>query len=82
MSAQDLRPSAPGLSVDIGVAVLYVDVQISPEILPHVPLQTEATGAAGACVANTPNDALSPFGVTIPEFQLKPRIVLTALGRI
>ncbi len=54
MSAQDLRPSAPGLSVDIGVAVLYVDVQISPEILPHVPLQTEATGAAGACVCQYP----------------------------
>ena len=39
------------------------------------------TAGAGAAVANAVNDALSPFGVTINEIPLTPRVVLSALGR-
>jgi carbon-monoxide dehydrogenase large subunit len=39
------------------------------------------TAGAGAAVANAVNDALSPFGVTITEIPLTPRVILSALGR-
>ncbi len=40
------------------------------------------TAGAAACVANAVNDALAPFGVTITEIPLTPRLVLSALGKI
>ncbi|MCA6106213.1 xanthine dehydrogenase family protein molybdopterin-binding subunit [Bradyrhizobium cenepequi] len=39
------------------------------------------TAGAAAAVANAVNDALSPFGVTIAEIPLTPRVILSALGR-
>jgi carbon-monoxide dehydrogenase large subunit len=40
------------------------------------------TAGAAAAVTNAVNDALAPFGVTITEIPLTPRLVLSALGRI
>jgi len=40
------------------------------------------TAGAAAAVANAVNDALAPFGVTITEIPLTPKLVLSALGRI
>jgi carbon-monoxide dehydrogenase large subunit len=40
------------------------------------------TAGAAAAVANAVNDALAPFGVTITEIPLTPRLVLSALGKI
>jgi carbon-monoxide dehydrogenase large subunit len=40
------------------------------------------TAGAAAVVANAVNDALRPFGVTITEIPLTPRVILTALGRV
>jgi carbon-monoxide dehydrogenase large subunit len=40
------------------------------------------TAGAAAAVANAVNDALAPFGVTITEIPLTPKIILTALGSI
>ncbi|MCA1457671.1 xanthine dehydrogenase family protein [Bradyrhizobium sp. BRP22] len=40
------------------------------------------TAGAAAAVANAVNDALSPFGVSITEIPLTPRVILSALGRI
>jgi CO/xanthine dehydrogenase Mo-binding subunit len=40
------------------------------------------TAGAAAVVANAVNDALRPFGVTIAEIPLTPRVILTALGRV
>ena len=38
------------------------------------------TAGAAAAVANAVNDALAPFGVTIPEIPLTPEVILRAWG--
>ncbi len=65
------------------------DIEVAHVISPTLETELGAKGAgeagtagASACVANAVNDALSPFGVTITEIPLTPRVVLTALGRI
>jgi len=40
------------------------------------------TAGAAAAVTNAVNDALAPFGVTITEIPLTPRLILSALGKI
>jgi CO/xanthine dehydrogenase Mo-binding subunit len=65
------------------------DIEIGHVTSPTLETELGAKGAgeagtagAAAVVANAVNDALSPFGVTITEIPLTPRVVLTALGRI
>ncbi len=54
------------------------------ELDPVTDMRTALDPAAGAAaaVANAVNDALRPFGATITEIPLTPRVILTALGRI
>jgi CO/xanthine dehydrogenase Mo-binding subunit len=65
------------------------DIAIGHVVSPTMETELGAKGAgeagtagAAACVANAVNDALAPFGVTITEIPLTPRLVLTALGTI
>lgn len=65
------------------------DIEVAHVISPTLETELGAKGAgeagtagASACVANAVNDALSPFGVSITEIPLTPRVVLNALGRI
>ncbi|MDB5655428.1 MAG: carbon monoxide dehydrogenase [Tardiphaga sp.] len=63
------------------------DIAIGHVVSPTLETELGAKGAgeagtagAAACVANAVNDALSPFGVSITEIPLTPRLILTALG--
>ena len=63
------------------------DIDIGHVVSPTMETELGAKGAgeagtagAAACVANAVNDALSPFGVTVTEIPLTPRLILTALG--
>jgi carbon-monoxide dehydrogenase large subunit len=63
------------------------DIDIGHVVSPTMETELGAKGAgeagtagAAACVANAVNDALSPFGVSITEIPLTPRLILAALG--
>lgn len=63
------------------------DIDIGHVVSPTMETELGAKGAgeagtagAAACVANAVNDALSPFGVSITEIPLAPRLILAALG--
>jgi len=65
------------------------DIDVGHVVSPTLESELGAKGAgeagtagAAAAVANAVNDALAPFGVTITEIPLTPRLVLSALGRI
>ena len=65
------------------------DIDVGHVVSPTLESELGAKGAgeagtagAAAAVANAVNDALKPFGVTITEIPLTPRVILTALGRI
>jgi carbon-monoxide dehydrogenase large subunit len=65
------------------------DIDVGHVVSPTLESELGAKGAgeagtagAAASVANAVNDALAPFGVTITEIPLTPRLVLSALGRI
>jgi CO/xanthine dehydrogenase Mo-binding subunit len=65
------------------------DIDVGHVVSPTLESELGAKGAgeagtagAAAAVANAVNDALEPFGVTITEIPLTPRLVLSALGRI
>jgi carbon-monoxide dehydrogenase large subunit len=65
------------------------DIDIGHIVSPTLETELGAKGAgeagtagAAAAVANAVNDALAPFGVTITEIPLTPRVILTALGCI
>jgi carbon-monoxide dehydrogenase large subunit len=65
------------------------DISIGHVVSPTMESELGAKGAgeagtagAAACVANAVNDALAPFGATVTEIPLTPRLILTALGTI
>jgi CO/xanthine dehydrogenase Mo-binding subunit len=65
------------------------DIDVGHVVSPTLESELGAKGAgeagtagAAAAVTNAVNDALAPFGVTITEIPLTPRLVLSALGRI
>jgi carbon-monoxide dehydrogenase large subunit len=65
------------------------DIDIGHVMSPTMETELGAKGAgeagtagAAACVANAVNDALAPFGATVTEIPLTPRLVLAALGSI
>ncbi|MDB5634206.1 MAG: carbon monoxide dehydrogenase [Tardiphaga sp.] len=65
------------------------DISIGHVVSPTMETELGAKGAgeagtagAAACVANAVNDALAPFGTTVTEIPLTPRLILTALGTI
>lgn len=73
----------------VPMAAEMPDIEIGHQISPTLESELGAKGAgeagaagAAACVSNAVNDALSPFGVTITEIPLTPKLILTALGRI
>lgn len=64
------------------------DIQLGHVVSPTRDTELGAKGAgeagtagASGAIANAVNDALSPFGVTITEIPLTPRLLLKALGR-
>jgi carbon-monoxide dehydrogenase large subunit len=71
------------------MSVEMPDIEVGHVISPTMESELGAKGAgeagtagAAAAVSNAVNDALSPFGVTITEIPLTPKLILTALGRI
>lgn len=65
------------------------DIEVGHVVSPTMETELGAKGAgeagtagAAAAVSNAVNDALSPFGVTVTEIPLTPRLILSALGRI
>jgi aerobic carbon-monoxide dehydrogenase large subunit len=65
------------------------DIDVGHVVSPTAETELGAKGAgeagtagAAAAVANAVNDALQPFGATITEIPLTPRLILSALGRI
>jgi carbon-monoxide dehydrogenase large subunit len=65
------------------------DIDVGHVVSPTLESELGAKGAgeagtagAAAAVANAVNDALRPFGATITEIPLTPRLILSALGRI
>jgi carbon-monoxide dehydrogenase large subunit len=65
------------------------DIDVGHVVSPTAETELGAKGAgeagtagAAAAVANAVNDALQPFGVSITEIPLTPRLILSALGRI
>jgi carbon-monoxide dehydrogenase large subunit len=65
------------------------DIDVGHVVSPTLESELGAKGAgeagtagATAAVANAVNDALRPFGATITEIPLTPRVILSALGRI
>ena len=64
---------------------IYVGHVVSPTLESELGAKgagEAGTAGAAASVANAVNDALSPFGATVTEIPLTPRLILTALGRI
>jgi carbon-monoxide dehydrogenase large subunit len=73
----------------VPMAAEMPDIAVGHVVSPTLESELGAKGAgeagtagAAAAVANAANDALAPFGVTITEIPLTPRLVLSALGRI
>lgn len=65
------------------------DIQIGHVVSPTMETELGAKGAgeagtagAAAAVSNAVNDALAPFGATVTEIPLTPRVILKALGSI
>ena len=63
------------------------DIQVAHVVSPTLETELGAKGAgeagtagASAAVANAVNDALTPFGVTVTEIPLTPKLLLKALG--
>ncbi len=73
----------------VPMAAEMPDIEIGHVVSPTLESELGAKGAgeagtagAAAAVSNAVNDALSPFGVTITEIPLTPKLILSALGRI
>jgi carbon-monoxide dehydrogenase large subunit len=73
----------------VPMAAEMPDIEVGHQVSPTLESELGAKGAgeagaagAAACVSNAVNDALSPFGVTITEIPLTPKLILTTLGRI
>ena len=73
----------------VPMAAEMPDIEVGHVVSPTLESELGAKGAgeagtagAAAAVANAVNDALSPFGVTITEIPLTPKLILSALGRI
>lgn len=65
------------------------DIQIGHVVSPTMETELGAKGAgeagtagAAAAVSNAVNDALAPFGATVTEIPLTPKVILKALGSI
>ena len=73
----------------VPMAAEMPDIEVGHVVSPTLESELGAKGAgeagtagAAAAVSNAVNDALSPFGVTINDIPLTPKLILSALGRI